>query len=169
MYRIKTITIILSLMLIQPVHAIEVVDMNEQQAETLFKPLEVKKGAIPWSVFSETKEISKERTLADGSYTFDISPQYSPNIKKLHGKQVTLMGYMFPLEEGEEQQNFLLGPFPLTCPFHYHASPARIVEIVAKEPIPFSYDPVVLKGRFDATFNKDTQVFYYLRDAVLGE
>jgi len=77
---------------------------------------------------------------------------------------VTLMGYMFPLEQSEEHTNFLIGPYPLSCPFHYHVGPTQMVEVFTKEPIALSYEPVTLKGILELRFNEDTGVFYYLNN-----
>ena len=143
-------------------------EMTQEQRSAMlgdWKPLRVKGDAIPWNIFAETKEISKKRIFPDGGYTFDISPQYGEAIKKLDGKEVTLMGFMFPLEQSENQKNFLIGPYPLTCPFHYHVGPTQTVEVLAKEPFDFSYDPITIKGTLSVRFNKETGVFYYLENA----
>lgn len=76
------------------------------------------------------------------------------------------MGFMFPLEQSEKQQNFLIGPYPLSCPFHYHIGPSQVVEVIAKKPMKFSYDPVTVTGVLKLRFNEETNMFYYLENAV---
>lgn len=132
-----------------------------------WKPLEVTGDAVPWSLFAKTKEIEKCTEDADGFRTCLALPGYTGEIKALHGKEVTLMGFMFPLEPEEKQKNFLLGPYPLSCPFEYHVGPAQVVEVFTKEPISFSYDPITIRGTFDVKFNEETNVFYYLRNTRL--
>ncbi|MCI5050573.1 MAG: DUF3299 domain-containing protein [Rickettsiales bacterium] len=131
-----------------------------------WKPLEVTGDAIPWHVFAQTKEIEECTTDAEG-YTYCIlKPEYSEAILKLDGQPVTLMGYMFPLQDADGQKNFLFGPYPLSCPFHYHVGPSQNVEILADEAIAFSYDPITIEGTLRVKFNADTEVFFYLENAT---
>ena len=122
--------------------------------------------AIAWSRFGETKEI--ETCRKDKEYDFDycfLKPNYSDDIQTLDGKEVTLMGFMFPLEEAEKQSNFLIGPYPISCPFHYHVGPSQMVEVLADEPAAFSYDPITVRGILRVRFNEETEVFFYLENA----
>ncbi len=136
-------------------------DIGEMQEE--WKPLKVSGDAIPWELFATTKE---DESCVVGDEGYDIclvKPEYSDAVKKLNGIEVTLMGYMFPLEQSESQKNFLVGPYPLSCPFHYHVGPTQMVEVFADEHIEFSYEPITLKGVLELKFNEETGVFYYLR------
>lgn len=150
--------------------ALSLQEMTEEQAEALmekWKPLQVTGDAIPWEVFAKTTETEKCTVDKEGFDYCIIKPGYSEDIKKQDGKNVTLMGFMFPLQQSEKQKHFLIGPFPLSCPFHYHIGPAQVVEVVAKKPVEFSYEPITLKGRLSLRFNEETGMFYYLEDAVL--
>jgi hypothetical protein len=130
--------------------------------EDLYEPLKVTGNALPWQLFSQTKEIEDCTIDKDGFDYCLIKPVYNKNIKKYNGKTVTLMGYMFPLEQSEKQKKFLLGPYPLSCPFHYHVGPSQVIEINSDQAIDFSFDPVTLKGELRVKFNKETGIFYYL-------
>lgn len=127
-----------------------------------YEPLEVKGNAIPWKIFATTKEIKECKKTEDGFDDCFVAPEYSEEIKKLAGKEVTLMGFMFPLSEADKQTNFLIGPYPLSCPFEYHSPPAQVVEVITKTPVKFSFDPVTVKGVLEVRYNKETGVFYYL-------
>ncbi|MCE3232965.1 MAG: hypothetical protein K0R98_1222 [Rickettsiaceae bacterium] len=128
-----------------------------------YKPLDVKGDAIPWKVFATTKGIEKCIKGEDGLKDCRIYPEYSEEIKKLDGKEVTLMGFMFPLSQADKQTNFLIGPYPLSCPFEYHSPPSQVVEVITKTPVKFFYDPVTVKGVLEVKYNKETGVFYYLK------
>ncbi|MBL0319157.1 MAG: DUF3299 domain-containing protein [Alphaproteobacteria bacterium] len=136
--------------------------------ETGIKPLQVSKGAVPWEKFAQTKSTEKEMSDLLGKY-FVLLPHYSADIKALDGQVVTLMGYMFPLQEAEKQSDFLFGPFPPSCPFHYHVNPNQVVEVVTSKPIKFSYHPIRIKGRLHLTPKDPNGVFYILRQAQLDE
>ena len=115
---------------------------------------------------SEIKEIiSTKKVDPNKDLTSEINlilKEYNQKIKQYNGKVVTLMGYMFPLEQSEKQKNFLLGPYPLSCPFHYHVGPSQVIEINSDQAIDFSFDPVTVKGELKVKFNKETGIFYYL-------
>lgn len=140
--------------------------MEELYPQNDLPMLKVSQDAISWEIFDTTKEI-KGCEEKDGLTNCIIKPEYSPQIKALNNKKITLMGYMFPLEQNEKQKNFLFGPYPLSCPFHYHTRPALVVEIIAQKPITFSYDPIKIEGTLEVRFDMETQTFYYLTNAVL--
>lgn len=140
---------------------------NRTIADYIKDYVDVPDGAVDWKVFSTTKEINVEGKTKDG-YDFQyFKPGFSALVKKLDGREITVKGFMFPLNETQKQKLFLFGPFPVSCPFHYHVSPSLVLEVHAdKAPVKFSYDPVVLKGRLQLV-NKDPEnsTFYRLVDA----
>ena len=114
--------ILLIILLPHKLYAFIEQELSEQEILELmeeWKPLEVEGDAIAWSVFAQTKEIEDCSIDADGFDYCIIKPQYHPQVTELDGQQLTLMGFMFPLQAAEKQQNFLIGPYPLNCPFHY--------------------------------------------------
>ena len=130
--------------------------------EDMFEPLKVTGDALPWQLFSETKEIEDCTIDKDGFDYCLVKPIYDENIKKYNGETVTIMGYMFPLEESEKQRKFLIGPYPLSCPFHYHVGPSQVIEIKSDNPVDFSFDPITIKGKLKIKFNEETGSFFYL-------
>ena len=131
--------------------------------EDLYEPLKVTGDAIPWQFFGKTKEIEDCTIDKDGFDYCLIKPVYDDNIKKYNGKIVTIMGFMFPLEQSEKQKRFLIGPYPLSCPFHYHVGPSQVIEISSEEAVDFSFDPITIKGELKVKFNEETGTFYYLK------
>jgi len=131
--------------------------------EDLYKPLEVTGDAIPWQLFGKTKEIEDCTIDKDGFDYCLIKPVYDDKIKKYNGKTVTIMGFMFPLEQSEKQKKFLIGPYPLSCPFHYHVGPSQVIEISSDEAVDFSFDPITIKGKLKVKYNEETGTFYYLK------
>ena len=133
-----------------------------QNKDKCFEPLKVTGDALPWQLFRETKEIEDCTIDKDGFDYCLIKPIYDENIKKYNGETVTIMGYMFPLEESEKQKKFLMGPYPLSCPFHYHVGPSQVIEIKSDNPVDFSFDPITIKGKLKVKYNKETGSFFYL-------
>ena len=126
------------------------------------KPLKVTGDAIKWEIFAKTKEKMQCETDKEGFDNCLVKPIYSPEIKFLNNKKVTLTGFMFPLDPSEKQKNFLIGPYPASCPFNYHVSASQIVEVKLKNPIDFAYDLVTVKGTLLLKYNEESGVFYYL-------
>jgi len=129
--------------------------------------IDVPKGATDWKIFGKTKEVNVEGKDADGMDFQFYRPEFPPEIKNLDGKEITVKGFMFPLNSTEKQSLFLIGPFPVNCPYQYHVGPSLVIEVHAdKNPVKFSYDPVVVTGKLQLV-NKDPEfsVFYRLLDA----
>ena len=128
----------------------------------------VPEGGIHWKVFGETT--MKEYTFFDkeGNEWIGVRPEFKDQIKKLDKQKILIQGYMFPLEQDEKQKLFLLGPFPVSCPYHPHISANLIIEVHAQSPIVFSYDAVNIKGKLELVpKDDDYNVFFRLRDAQL--
>ncbi|MDB2415055.1 DUF3299 domain-containing protein [Rickettsiales bacterium] len=156
------IFILLILITTNKAFSFEIVD-NPAIAPSGYEALKVKGEAIAWSVFAKTKEIENCTVDKEGYDYCEITPDYSKDILALNGKEVTLMGFMFPLSDSDDQTNFLIGPYPLSCPFEYHSPPSQVVEVVTETPVKFSFDPVTVKGVLEVQHNKETGVFYFLR------
>lgn len=155
-----------------PAHAITMEENGDSTMRTLMDYItdyvDVPKGGVDWKVFGATAEITVTGKTDDG-YDLEYSkPDFAPEVTALDGRDITVKGFMFPLDEAEDQTLFLFGPFPLSCPFHYHVGPSLVLEVHAdRHPVRFSYDPVVLTGTlelvpFDPDYNN---TFYRLNDA----
>lgn len=141
--------------------------IEELSDNFLPKPLKVSSDAIAWELFEKTKEVEECTTTPEGYDDCQVKPKYGKEILALDKKEVTLMGFMFPLKQGDVQKEFLLGPYPQSCPFHYHVGPAMVVEVHSPDGVKFSYEPVKVKGTFSAEYNAEFGVFYYLKNAEI--
>jgi hypothetical protein len=129
--------------------------------------VDVPAGATNWKVFGKTEQIDIQGKTADG-YDFQYyKPKFTPEVTALNGKQVTVKGFMFPLDETEKQTLFLMGPFPVSCPFQYHVGPSLVIEVHAdKHPVTFSYDAVVITGTLQLVdSDPENNTFYRLLEA----
>ena len=129
--------------------------------------VDVPKGATDWKVFGKTKEINVEGKDKDGLDFQYYKPEFPPEVKALDGKEITIKGFMFPLNSTDEQSLYLIGPFPVNCPYQYHVGPSLVIEVHADQnPVKFTYDPITIKGRLElVSLDKDLSVFYRLNDA----
>lgn len=129
--------------------------------------VDVPEGAINWRMLGTTRStevITKEEDDYDLIY---YKPKFAPQVKELDGKEIKIKGFMFPLDQTEEQKLFLFGPFPLSCPYQYHVGPSLVLEVhVSKNPILFNYDAITITGTLELVpDDPEYSVFYRLKNA----
>ena len=130
--------------------------------------VDLPKGGTSWHVFGETGMDEYPIIDKDGNEWIGVRPKFTEKIKKLDEKEILVQGYMFPLDQDEKQSLFLLGPFPLSCPYHPHTSSNLLIEVHSKNPILFSYDAVNIKGKLELVpKDDDYNMFFRLRNAEL--
>lgn len=124
-------------------------------------------NGLSWQVLGSTGQTPYSHTDKDGLEWSGVRPAFPETLRKLDGQTILLQGYMFPLEPSEGQSTFLFGPFPISCPFHYHVTPNLIVEVYAKKPVKFQYDVMNIQGRLELVEKDDeNNVFFRLKDAI---
>lgn len=126
-------------------------------------------GALDWKTLGQTKETLTKGKFDDGSDVEYFKPTFPDTVKALNGQQVTIKGFMFPLEESDAQKQFLFGPFPVNCPFQYHVGSSLVIEVHSgAKPVPFTYDAITLSGKLELVAeDKEFSTFYRLRDAQI--
>ncbi len=125
-------------------------------------------GGTPWKVFGETGMDEYPIMDNEGNEWTGVRPRFTDKVKKLESKEILVQGFMFPLEQDEKQSLFLLGPFPLTCPYHPHTSSNLLIEVHTESPIIFSYDAVNIKGKLELVpIDDEYNIFFRLKDAKL--
>ena len=154
-------------------HALSMESMDGHETKTLSDYigdyLTVPDDALDWKILGKTEVIEIDQKDSDGMDLVYDKPKFTPEVKALDGKKVRVKGFMFPLEETDAQKEFLIGPFPSSCPFQYHVGPNLVIEVYAeKHPVAFSYDPIMLEGTLELVpDDPDYSTFYRLRDARL--
>ena len=115
------------------------------------------KGVVSWKTLAEVTPVKQKDKFV---------PSFSRGITQLDKKEVKLQGFMMPLELGEKQKNFILTSTPPGCAFCLPGGPDAIVEVQAKTPIKYGFEPVILSGRFSVLKDDPTGLYYRLTDAV---
>ena len=133
--------------------------------EDIWKPAATPKGGVSWKVLEATGETT--RTDAEG---FIVSkPRFTPQVKALAGKRITVAGWMMPLTAGRTQKHFVLLAYPPGCPFHFHAAPNQFIEVYADTAFPTSETRVfTVSGVLELTGYDESGIFYRLRQARPG-
>lgn len=113
-------------------------------------------GTIPWQLLQQAKTVQKPDKK--------FRPQFTKEIKDLDKQQVKLYGFMMPLDQAKKQKRFLLSAFPPHCAFCMPGGAESLVEVIADQPIEFTYEPIVLAGKM-AVLDNDI-VYYRLTNAT---
>lgn len=136
--------------------------------ESIPKYVTTPEGGLAWEVLAKTKEQEVITGKFEDGDIISVRPEFPDAVKALDGKAVLMQGYMFPLEQAEQQTRFLFGPFPASCPYHYHVGPNMVIEVTAKAPITFSFDPMTLSGRLELVpVDDEFNIFYRMKDATV--
>ena len=96
-------------------------------------------------------------------YTYSI--KYTPEVKALAGKVITVSGFMLPLESTEKFKHFLLSKRTPTCSYCPPGEPNEVVEVFTKEPMAWDEGIVVITGTMKLTNNPDMGVFFQLKNS----
>jgi len=97
-------------------------------------------------------------------------PVFSKIVKELEGKEVTIKGYIIPVEGYKSHTEFIFSAFPYNmCFFCGGAGPETVMEVVAKEPVKYSAEQVVLKGKLKLNADDINRLMYLMEDAILIE
>lgn len=118
-------------------------------------------GVLSWDLLREL-DVTYE-TKGPGMTSFHAA--FTSDLKKLDGKAVRLAGFLYPLEAGEAHRHFLLAAYPPSCPFCLPGGATEMVEVMASQPIRFTYDPLVLEGRLELLVDDPSGLLYRLHDA----
>jgi len=122
-----------------------------------FKPLVERKDVVSWKLLAEGELVKQKDRYV---------PQFSQGVAALDQKEVKLQGFMMPLEMGDKQTHFVLSALPVTCAFCLPGGPEALVEVKTRQPVKYSFDPIVVRGRMSVLKDDPTGVFYRVTDAV---
>ncbi len=140
----------------------------------LFIALALALGLTAWG---QNSKDNLWKTLAKITYKkeydelmgFDVDkPVFSESIKKLDGREVTVKGYIIPVEGYKSHKEFVLSAFPYNmCFFCGGAGPETVMDVRAAEPIEYTADPVVLRGTLHLNAKDINKLMYALDGAEL--
>lgn len=130
--------------------------------------VDVPEGGLDWKILAQTKAVTYSFRDQEGMERSGVKPEFTKAVQALDGKNITIQGYMFPLGAEEKQSVFLFGPFPVSCPFHYHVGPSLVIEAYVAEEIEFQWSPITVTGRLELVpHDDDYNVFYRLQEVEL--
>lgn len=111
---------------------------------------------VSWKTLSEVQPVKQGGKMV---------PEFSREILALDRKDVKVQGFMIPLDIGEKQKHFLISAVPPHCQFCLPAGPDALVEVQAKTAVTYSFDPIVIAGKFTVVKDDPSGVLYRMTDA----
>jgi hypothetical protein len=126
---------------------------------------EVPEGVVGWDTLGNLDV----RTEVIAPLQARFHTDYSKEIKALDGREVKLMGFIYPLEGGLEHKRFLLTAWPPSCPFCLPAGPSQMVEVLCQEPVEFTEGAILMAGRFELLEDDPSGMYYRMQDARVVE
>lgn len=105
----------------------------------------------------------------DETLNFEIDyPTFSKEVKALDGKQISLEGWMIPLDELRGEKYFVLSALPFNnCFFCGGAGPETVMEVFSKKEIDFTEKRIKVKGKLKINSDDPLKLMYILEDAEL--
>ncbi len=126
---------------------------------------------------AQDKEKSVWKTLSKITYKkqydelmgFKIDvPVFSDQVKALEGKTVEVKGYIIPVEGYKSHKEFIFSAFPYNmCFFCGGAGPETVMEVESREPVEYTAEQVVLKGKLTLNDDDVNRLMYLITDAIL--
>ena len=95
-------------------------------------------------------------------------PVFSEEIQALAGKEVTVKGYIIPVEGYKSHKEFVFSAFPYNmCFFCGGAGPETVMEVASKEPIKYTAEPIVIKGILELNDKDINHLIYAIKEVEM--
>ena len=92
-------------------------------------------------------------------------PKFSGQLKLREGKELTLEGFIIPLQQDTDQSYFILSRFPYqNCFFCGGAGPETVVEVYSDREFRYTDERVRVSGTLRLNDDNPLQLFYVLND-----
>ncbi len=92
-------------------------------------------------------------------------PVFSAEVQALEGKEVTVRGYIIPVEGYKGHKEFIFSAYPYNmCFFCGGAGPETVMEVFALESIEYTAEPITIKGKLFLNATDINRLIYSLTD-----
>lgn len=111
-------------------------------------------------------EVTYETRLDEATQFEEEFPIFSDVVKALDGKEITLEGWMIPLDELRGKNYFVLSALPFAnCFFCGGAGPETVIEVFSKKQIDFTEKKIKVKGTLTINGDDPLRLMYILNEA----
>ena len=92
-------------------------------------------------------------------------PVFSEEVKALEGQEVTVKGYIIPVEGYKGHKEFIFSAYPYNmCFFCGGAGPETVMEVFALVPIDYTAEAITIKGKLGLNSTDINRLIYSLSD-----
>jgi len=132
------------------------------------QPLDERKmqDDLPMSKSETWQILGKTKIIVDAKQGY-YSAKIPSNVKDLSGKEITISGFMMPLESKPKFKHFLLAKRTPTCGFCPPGEPNEIIDVWVKKENTFDEDMINVKGTFELMNDREMGLFFKLKDAAI--
>ncbi len=94
-------------------------------------------------------------------------PVFSADVKALEGTEVTVKGYIIPVEDYGGQTEFVFSAFPYNmCFFCGGAGPETVMKVTAAEAIPYTAEAITIRGVLSLNDTDRNELMYALTQVI---
>jgi len=153
-------------LLLLPLMMLPLCGLSKQDSSTLGQPLEERKAQdkLPKSKDPMWEILAKTKIKSDFAKGY-FSAEYPPEVKALVGKEITISGFMLPLESTESFKHFILSKRTPTCPFCPPGEPNEIIDVWMDKAVKWDEDTIKVSGTFELMNNTELGLFFKLTKA----
>jgi uncharacterized protein len=131
---------------------------GSMSGSTASNPRLMESEDLLWKTFAQCK------LKANKDFSYDIT--YIPGVKAKNGKEITISGFILPLEAKEKSKHFLLERRAPTCAFCPPGEPNEVMEVFASKPMQWNENLVTFSGTLVLPNDGKKGIFFQLKDAV---
>ncbi len=127
--------------------------------------LQASKEARVWKTLS--KITFKKQYDEMLGFKVDV-PVFSDDVLELENKVVEVKGYIIPIEGYKSHTEFVFSAYPYNmCFFCGGAGPETVMEVYTKEPIEYTAEPIIIRGKLELNGSDINRLIYALQDAEM--
>lgn len=95
-------------------------------------------------------------------------PVFSKEVLAMEGKEITIKGYIIPVEGYKSHKEFIFSAFPYNmCFFCGGAGPETVMEVEAATPVKFTNEAITLKGTLRLNADDINRLMYKIENAKM--
>lgn len=95
-------------------------------------------------------------------------PVFSDEVKSYEGKEITIKGYIIPVEGYKSHKEFIFSAYPYNmCFFCGGAGPETVMEVQAKNPIPYTAEAITIRGKLTTNADDINRLLYILDEVEI--
>lgn len=97
-------------------------------------------------------------------------PVFAESVEAMEGQEVTVKGYIIPVEGYKSHTEFIFSAYPYNmCFFCGGAGPETVMEVESLEDVEYTAEQIVLKGKLKLNADDINRLMYLLVDATVED